>query len=517
MIIYKTSRITTVVFVLILLAGCGGAQPTASSVPPLPTSTTAFVSPTPDAVLRPTTPTAPLDSPQAIVTQLVAAKITAMQAKDIEGYLSLLNEADKAFYMEQRNWFIIYQDAVTSDFSIEVKQVEKINDTTLVASLKQHYLYGPEKAERTIYYDEKYIQTPNGWKDAELNFEVKETAHFVIKYQKDVAANAAEVFEEAEKGYASVAKTLELEIPEKATIKLYSTQELLRQSSDIRVAYLFNGWGEDGESIKLYARRERSVFAPVIAHELVHKITLEVTDSLNSWLAEGLATYFGNQPFRGGNLVELKQYTAKELAKPIAWLEETNLIQATDGETIRQFYAISGMVVEFMVKTYGLGQVKALLNELSKFPRYDHGFDYGVIEFLADAEVTGVSAHAIAPRSHHVGRDDNFVATMSFADGSVASLTYTALGHAAFPKETAELFVDGKVAVLEDYRRLRVVGAPGRPLRTPVQDKGLKDELVAFADGVNGKIWPSPWWQQLQAARIALAVEEQLGPARGPR
>jgi predicted dehydrogenase len=139
---------------------------------------------------------------------------------------------------------------------------------------------------------------------------------------------------------------------------------------------------------------------------------------------------------------------------------------------------------------------------------------YDLFTFLADAEATGVSAHAIVPRSHHVGRNDNFVATMSFADGSVASLTYTALGHAAFPKETAELFVDGKVAVLDDYRRLRVVGAPGGPLRTPVQDKGHKDELVAFADAVNGKGWASPWWQQLQAARIALAVEAQIDPAQ---
>jgi predicted dehydrogenase/threonine dehydrogenase-like Zn-dependent dehydrogenase len=139
---------------------------------------------------------------------------------------------------------------------------------------------------------------------------------------------------------------------------------------------------------------------------------------------------------------------------------------------------------------------------------------YDLFTFLAGAEVTAVSAHAIVPRSHHYGRNDNFVATMSFADGSVASLTYTALGNKDVPKEMADLYVDGKIVALEDYRRLRVAGAPGRALSTPVQDKGLKDELVAFADGVNGKGWPAPWWQQLQASRIALAVEAQLDPAR---
>jgi predicted dehydrogenase/threonine dehydrogenase-like Zn-dependent dehydrogenase len=141
---------------------------------------------------------------------------------------------------------------------------------------------------------------------------------------------------------------------------------------------------------------------------------------------------------------------------------------------------------------------------------------YDLFTFLADAPVTEVSAHAIVPRSHHYGRTDNFVATLSFADGSVASLTYTALGHRDHPKELADLYTDGKLAVLEDYKRLLVIGTRERPPRSSVQDKGLKAELVAFADAVNGKGWPAPWWQQLQAARIALAVETQLSPTQAP-
>jgi predicted dehydrogenase/threonine dehydrogenase-like Zn-dependent dehydrogenase len=141
---------------------------------------------------------------------------------------------------------------------------------------------------------------------------------------------------------------------------------------------------------------------------------------------------------------------------------------------------------------------------------------YDLFTYLADAAVVEVSAHAIVPRSHHYGRTDNFIATMSFADGSVASLTYTALGHRDRPKELAELYVDGKVAVLEDYKRLQVIGTGERAPRSSLQDKGLKAELVAFADAVNGNGWPVPWWQQLQAARIALAVEAQLNPTQAP-
>jgi len=141
---------------------------------------------------------------------------------------------------------------------------------------------------------------------------------------------------------------------------------------------------------------------------------------------------------------------------------------------------------------------------------------YDLFTFLADAQVTEISALPIMPRSHHYGRTDNFIATLSFADGSVAGLTYTALGHRDHPKEQADLYVDGRIAVLEDYRRLRVVGTGERTPRPSLQDKGLKAELVAFANAVNGGGWPAPWWQQLQAARIALAVDAQLTPTQAP-
>ncbi len=292
----------------------------------------------------------------------------------------MLDATDQEYYTEQRNWFLIYRDAVTADFSIEIKRVEKVDATTIVATLYQHYLYGPEKADRRVTYDVKFTLTPDGWKDADINLRVIETPHFVIKYQRAVEAKAKEVSTEAEKAYVSVVEKLGLVPSGKTTLKLFADQELLRQNTDIRVAYLFNGWGEDGESIKLYGFREKEVFAGVVAHELTHKITLGVTDSLNSWLAEGLSIYFGSTPFREGNVLHMGWYTAAELAQPISWLETTTLIDLTDEKTIGLFYAVSSMVVEFMVDTYGLDKMQALLTELAKNPRYDRGYDYGAME-----------------------------------------------------------------------------------------------------------------------------------------
>jgi predicted dehydrogenase/threonine dehydrogenase-like Zn-dependent dehydrogenase len=135
---------------------------------------------------------------------------------------------------------------------------------------------------------------------------------------------------------------------------------------------------------------------------------------------------------------------------------------------------------------------------------------YDLFTYLAASEVTEISAHSIVPQSQHYARNDNFVTTLSFADGSVATLTYTALGSKDYPKEMAALYVDGKLAVMEDYKRMIVHGARTRSLQTRLQEKGLKEELIAFADAIRDGEWPIPWWQQLQTMRIALKVEEAL-------
>ncbi|MDC0309004.1 bi-domain-containing oxidoreductase [bacterium] len=135
---------------------------------------------------------------------------------------------------------------------------------------------------------------------------------------------------------------------------------------------------------------------------------------------------------------------------------------------------------------------------------------YDLFTALADAEVTGISAQAIKPATAHYGRNDNFVATLSFADGSVANLIYTALGHKAVPKETAELYVDGKIALLDDYKSLTVHGIKKLSLQTRLQDKGLMIELERFAEGIQTGEWPIPWWQQVQVSEVAFAVEEMV-------
>ncbi|MFA5613709.1 MAG: oxidoreductase, partial [Methanoculleus sp.] len=74
---------------------------------------------------------------------------------------------------------------------------------------------------------------------------------------------------------------------------------------------------------------------------------------------------------------------------------------------------------------------------------------------------------------------------LAFDDGSVGTVTYTTLGDPTYPKETVEVFCDGAVARITDFRdlELRRDGKASRERRWLAQDKGFAGELLAFVKG----------------------------------
>jgi predicted dehydrogenase/threonine dehydrogenase-like Zn-dependent dehydrogenase len=135
---------------------------------------------------------------------------------------------------------------------------------------------------------------------------------------------------------------------------------------------------------------------------------------------------------------------------------------------------------------------------------------YDLFIFLAEAEIISYSAHPIISSNSYYGSNDNFVATFSFSEGSVASLVYTSLGNNKVPKESAELFYDGKVAYLDDYKSLVIHGDEKHSLKTRIQDKGLMNELMLFASGINTGKFPIPLTQQFKVSEIAFAIEDMI-------
>lgn len=136
---------------------------------------------------------------------------------------------------------------------------------------------------------------------------------------------------------------------------------------------------------------------------------------------------------------------------------------------------------------------------------------YDLFTYLTGSRVAQVTAQVIKPNSGYYSPRDNFVANITFEDGSLASLTYTALGSSDYPKEQLEVYLEGKVLVLDDYRRLTIFGAQAKGIELKDSDKGQKEELADFARAIrDGGDWPIPFWQQVQATEIALAVDESI-------
>jgi predicted dehydrogenase len=139
---------------------------------------------------------------------------------------------------------------------------------------------------------------------------------------------------------------------------------------------------------------------------------------------------------------------------------------------------------------------------------------YDLFGFLTDSRCTSARAELIGPPPPAYRRADNFSASMGFEDGSLATLVYTSLGSSVYPKERCEIFCDGRVIVLDDFKSATVVDARGTSSLDDKADKGHKGELEAFARCVlSGGDWPIPLWQQLQATEIALQIDGLLRAA----
>ena len=105
--------------------------------------------------------------------------------------------------------------------------------------------------------------------------------------------------------------------------------------------------------------------------------------------------------------------------------------------------------------------------------------------------------------------------TLTFLNGSVASISYTAVGDPAPGKELVEVHCGGRSWMIDDFRVLTTV-ADGRTRTSKgVQDKGHTAEMAAFIDLVRNPAAPTLHFQTAVESTLAtLAVIESLCTGR---
>jgi len=116
-------------------------------------------------------------------------------------------------------------------------------------------------------------------------------------------------------------------------------------------------------------------------------------------------------------------------------------------------------------------------------------------------------------RVHAVGQSEDVQATITYADGSVASLTYTTAGNARAPKELLDVSGAGRNARLDNFASTTLWTPTGRTTRRSRlgQDKGQRAELAAFAAALRDEApMPIPLSSLLATTRATIAVATSL-------
>jgi predicted dehydrogenase/threonine dehydrogenase-like Zn-dependent dehydrogenase len=118
---------------------------------------------------------------------------------------------------------------------------------------------------------------------------------------------------------------------------------------------------------------------------------------------------------------------------------------------------------------------------------------------------------------HAVGAGESVHATVSFANGSVATISYVTEGSSRFPKETLDVVGDGRTGRLDNFQRVSVWSAKGRNGRRVLtgQDKGQRSQLDRFVEAVRtGSAMPIPLDSLAATTRATLAVDSSLASGK---
>jgi len=129
--------------------------------------------------------------------------------------------------------------------------------------------------------------------------------------------------------------------------------------------------------------------------------------------------------------------------------------------------------------------------------------------FVIGSPIKSVQAAALPNGTRY--RQDNVSATLRFQDGSIANLLYLANGDKAVAKEYFEVFCEGAVARLEDFRTLSLT-RNGKTKQTKLKrDKGHRYQFESTLEAIrSGGPAPISFQELVEVTETTFAIHEAI-------
>ncbi|HWS24005.1 MAG TPA: bi-domain-containing oxidoreductase [Anaerolineales bacterium] len=133
-----------------------------------------------------------------------------------------------------------------------------------------------------------------------------------------------------------------------------------------------------------------------------------------------------------------------------------------------------------------------------------------LLSYLIDS--TPLSVNAVSLPDSGKYHQDNVSITIHFEDGSLGVVDYLANGDRSFPKERVEVFCEGKIGILNDFRELTLIKGGNKQIFKDrfQQDKGHTGELFVLAESVKSGIPPIPYHQLFATSKVTFAALHSL-------
>ncbi|WP_054950867.1 peptidase MA family metallohydrolase [Numidum massiliense] len=304
------------------------------------------------------------------IKKVVHAQSKAVNRGDWEKFAAHLLAEDDMYVQERRRWFA---DAVATidsgTFALTVESIAPYKPDILQVRLRQ--TYKRNGVAHVLEQPVMYVQTKDGWKDADVQFYTKSGERATVKYtDKSLVEQATVALNVAEKALMAFQERLEWQIEQHVQIKLYHQREAFRQSVKLSLPHWVAGWNESGQAIKFIgAVAPNETFASGIVHELTHQLLSEETrDNAAYWMQEGLAEYYQHHLLPG-----LRTRENMSLKKPrwtFAEMERLNLEQLSAREAAA-YYAHCYDLLRYYIQTFGEQKLNAWCAALKMYPEID--------------------------------------------------------------------------------------------------------------------------------------------------